>query len=178
MKNFIYNSLFSYQKYGLKIAYKRNKEVSKMWEDLSVSIRSIPYQPVLTRLQALGLDLNNIGSITEFWDAEKVKHEIKKFLKKSKSFDIRWYWFEDLTNKDKCTWVDIGGCNYNYGMIQKPKIARKREIKKLILKTFKEKVKDETKVIIFEHLDVIHISFMDSQACLIIISFFPKKRGV
>lgn len=31
MKNFIYNSLFSYQKYGLKIAYKRNKEVSKMW---------------------------------------------------------------------------------------------------------------------------------------------------
>ena len=44
-----------------------------MWEDLSVSTRSIPYQPVLTRLQASGLDLNNIGSITEFWDAEKVK---------------------------------------------------------------------------------------------------------
>ena len=50
-----------------------------MWEDLSISTRSIPYQPVLTRLQASGLDLNNIGSITKFWDAEKVKHEIKKF---------------------------------------------------------------------------------------------------
>ena len=142
-----------------------------MWEDLSVSTRSIPYQPVLTRLQASGLDLNNIGSITKFWDAEKVKHEIKKFLKKSKSFDIRWYWFEDLTNKDKCTWVDIGGCNY--GTVQKPKIIRKREVKKLILKTFKEKVKDETKIIIFEHLDVIHVSFMENQTCLVVISFFP-----
>lgn len=71
MKNFIYNSLFSYQKYGLKIAYKRNKEVSKMWGKLfckhsSIPYQPIPYQPVLTRLQASGLDLNNIGGITEF----------------------------------------------------------------------------------------------------------------
>ena len=40
------------------------------------------------------------------------------------------------------------------------------------------KGKDETKIIIFEHLDVIHISFMENQTCLVVISFFPKKRGV
>ena len=140
-----------------------------MWEDL-------PYQPVLTRLQSLGLNLDNISNTENFWGAEKVKPKIKNFLKKSKSFDIKWCWFDDLDNRNNCTWIDTKSCNY--GTVQKPKIIRKREVKKLILKTFKEKVKDETKIIIFERLDVIHVSFMENQTCLVVISFFPKKRGV
>lgn len=146
-----------------------------MWEDLSISTRPLAYQPVLTRLQALGLDLDNT-SIEKFLGKKEVKPKIKNLLKKSKSFDIRWYWFENLANRNNCTWIDIKSSNC--GAIQKSRIVRKREIKKLILKTFKEKVKDETKVIIFEHLDVIHVSFMENQTCLVIISFFPKKRGV
>lgn len=130
-----------------------------MWEDL-------PYQPVLTRLQALGLDLDNINSIENFWGAEKVKPKIKNLLKKSKSFDIKWCWFDDLDNRNNCTWIDTKSCNYGT-------VIRKKEVKKLILKTFKEKVKDETKIIIFEHLDVTHVSFMENQTCLVVISFFP-----
>ena len=142
-----------------------------MWEDLSINTHSLPYQPVLTRLQALGLDLDNINSIENFWGAEKVKPKIKNLLKKFKSFDIKWCWFDDLDNRNNCTWIDTKSCNY--GTVQKSKIIRKKEIKKLILKTFKEKVKDKTKIIIFEHLDVIHVSFMENQTCLVVISFFP-----
>lgn len=175
MKNLIYNSLFPYQQYGLKLAYKRNKEASKMWEDFSISTRPLAYQPVLTRLQALGLDLDNT-SIEKFWGKKEVKPKIKNLLKTSKSIDIKWCWFDDLDNRNNCTWIDIKSSNC--GAIQKPRIVRKRKIKKLILKTFKEKVKEETKVIVFEHLGIIHISFMENQTCLVIINFFPKKRGV
>lgn len=175
MKNFIYNSLFSYQKYGLKIAYKRNKEVSKMWEDCSIGTRSLVYQPVLTRLQALGLDLDNT-SIKKFWGKKEVKPKIKNLLKTSKSIDIKRCWFDDLDNRNNCTWIDIKSSDCD--AIQKPRIIKKRKIKKLILKTFKEKVKDETKVIIFEYLGVTHISFMENYTCLVVINFYPKKRGV
>lgn len=181
MKNLIYNSLFPYQKYGLKLAYGVDSKEEKMMEDLDLCEkywynRLFPHQSVLTHLQALGLELDDVGNIERFWGKQEVKPKIKNLLKTSKSVDIRWCWFDDLKDKNKCTWIDIEG--YGYDAIQKPRIIRKKEIKKLILKTFNEKVKDETKVIVFEHLGVIHVSFMENQTCLVIISFFLKKRGV
>jgi len=145
-----------------------------MWEGLSMIV-CLPNQPVLTHLQALGLKLDNTGgTIERFWGKTEVKSKIKNLLKKSESFDIKWCWFDDLSNRNNCTWIDIESCDY--GAIQMSRTIRKRKVKKLILKTFKEKVTDETKVIIFEYLGVRYVSFMENQTCLVVIKFFPKKE--